>query len=176
MKILMISKKKRKPSPKTWKRNIAKDQLNKGLSFISTLGIEMPAKSMKEPCSLKCKQSFRENISEEQRQKNLNSFYEHGNQTRQWDYIARHVESRATEIRRLHSNRLVTKSYLLSVLLDPLGTAQRIIVCQVFLNTLAITSKWVITAEKKLTRFRRIVVEHISGSRHRIQSCSEGTH
>jgi hypothetical protein len=49
--------KKKKTEPKTWKRNVAKDQLNKGLAYNSTLGIEMPAKSMKEPCSLKCMQN-----------------------------------------------------------------------------------------------------------------------
>jgi hypothetical protein len=62
MEVLLMSKKKRKPNPETWKRNVAKDQLNKGLAYNSTLGIEMPAKSMKEPCSLKCMQRCREKI------------------------------------------------------------------------------------------------------------------
>jgi hypothetical protein len=86
MEVLLMSK-KRKPNPETWKRNVAKDLLNKGLAYNSTIGIEIPAKSMKEPCSLKCMQRCREKISEEQPQKIFNSFYKHGNKTRQWDGI-----------------------------------------------------------------------------------------
>jgi hypothetical protein len=70
----------------------------------------MPAKSMLELFSLKCMQRCREKISEEQRKKNFNSFYEHGNKTRQWDCIARYVESRATVMWREHSKRMVTKN------------------------------------------------------------------
>jgi hypothetical protein len=128
MEVLLMSK-KRKPNPETRKRNVTKDQLNKGLAYNSTLGIEMPAKSKKEPCSLNCMQRCREKISEDQRQTIFNSFYEHGNKTRQWDYIARYVESWATVIRREHSKRMVTKNFFLSILLDPLGTPQKIRVC-----------------------------------------------
>jgi hypothetical protein len=89
MEVLLMSK-KRKPNLETWKRNVAKDQLNKGLAYNSTLGIEMPAKSIKEPCSLKCMQRCREKNWEKQRQKIFNSFStvtKHGNETTLLDML-----------------------------------------------------------------------------------------
>jgi hypothetical protein len=84
MEVLLMSK-KRKPNPETWKRNVAKDQLNKGLAYNCTLRIDMPAKSMKEPCSLKCIQRYREKFRKSNEKKISIAFTstvtKHGNGT-----------------------------------------------------------------------------------------------
>jgi hypothetical protein len=86
-----LASKKRKKETQYWKRVVLKDRLNKSLEYISSKGQKIAAKTMKEPCGSSCRFKCSEKFTKEVRQNIFNSFYELGDKTRQWDFIARHV-------------------------------------------------------------------------------------
>jgi hypothetical protein len=153
-----LASKKRKKETQHWKRVVLKDRLNKGLEYISSKGQKIAAKTMKEPCGSSCRFKCSEKFTKEVRQNIFNSFYELGDKTRQWDFIARHVvtvDKKTTTVG--SSRRTCSKNYFLTIQ-EPLQSPRLVQVCQkLFFNTLVITAQWVRTAEAKLGRSPAII-------------------
>jgi hypothetical protein len=149
---VFLPSKKRKVNQENWKKNIKKTLINKGLAYYNKYGVEVPAKTIKEPCSLQCVHKCREKFSEEDRMEIFNRFYEDGNKVSQWGYIVNNVKTIDKKVKTPNSRRTCTKNYYLSMLNDPVESTQKKRVCQLFfINTLVITANWIATAERKMS-------------------------
>ncbi|XP_050516575.1 putative protein TPRXL [Diabrotica virgifera virgifera] len=85
---------KRKATPNNWLRAKAKILRNSGKSYLSNSKKEMtivPAKSLKAPCSEKCKQNCVQKITETQRQQIFDNYWTMGDLQRQREFILRHL-------------------------------------------------------------------------------------
>lgn len=142
--------KDRKRDPSKWKCNVRKKLKNSGQSYVSTSGKQVEAKVFTGTgCkTLDCRYKCDKKISKEQRQKIFESYWKLGNNTKQRQYIALHVErtktlSRTTE--KAVSRRQFTQWYYLTIGLD------RFQVCRsFFLKTLGVTEQSVRTVLRRL--------------------------
>ncbi|XP_047503855.1 uncharacterized protein LOC125048927 [Pieris napi] len=140
---------KRKSTPNNWLRNKAKILRNSGKSYISNSKkgkTVVPAKSLKTPCTDKCKQKCTQNITESQRKEIFECFWGMGDLQRQRDFILRHlsvIEPRYSY--KMHnSNRGKNNAFYLTVY------NERIRVCKVFFKaTLDITDTSIRTVLQK---------------------------
>jgi hypothetical protein len=85
----LLMTKKRKLSKETWKRNVSKENLNKGLPYTAISGHNVEAKVINEPCSEKCFHKCIEKKPDEKRKKIFDSFYQLGDNNKQWEFINR---------------------------------------------------------------------------------------
>jgi hypothetical protein len=167
----LLMTKKRKLSKATWKRNVIKEKLNKGLSYTAISGHNVEAKEIKEPCSEKCFHKCIDKIPDENRRKIFDSFYQLGDKNKQWDFINRNVTSVDKLVTRTNSRRSCTKHYYLPVHRDPLLSPDRVRVCQkFFLNTLSINTSWIKTVDEKVCRTNAIISPDRRGSYIRVPS------
>ena len=87
---------KRHANPDTLKKNIRKKLRQSGKAYISATGQHVPARSMKGKDCSKCKFKCSEKISEGQRQKIFDAFWNLQSHDRQRDYICDHVLEKST--------------------------------------------------------------------------------
>jgi len=146
--------KKRTSNPALWKKNVRKEKFNKGLEHQNTRGAVVPAKSLKPPCALNCRQQCREKIRQEQRQELFDSFYQNGNRTRQWDFMAKYIKSSLAIVQRPNTKRHISNAFYL-----PSGSpAAAVRVCKVFfMNTLDVSHQAITTVLAKLHRSVTII-------------------
>lgn len=66
---------KRKRQPMKWKKNVAKEKLNRGEEHVNVKGLRRPARKMDEPCDHSCKKKCTPIICQEVRQGIFDEFW-----------------------------------------------------------------------------------------------------
>ncbi|XP_047998592.1 uncharacterized protein LOC125235971 [Leguminivora glycinivorella] len=140
--------KKRKVHKENWQSTQRKKNKNEGKSFTTAKGKLVDEKTIKDPCTLKCRMKCFEKFSKEQRLKIFKKFWSIGDRTLQWKYVLKYTEkvkkARHT-IKETKHNRQFTYSYYL-----PSEEKKTVKVCKtMFLNTISSGERIVSTAWKK---------------------------
>ena len=79
-----------------WKRNVRKRLRNSGKSYISSSGKAVLQRQMGKGCSDKCRYKCKEHITEENRTKLFNSYWQTGDINHQRQFIVDHINRRVT--------------------------------------------------------------------------------
>jgi len=79
-----------------WKRNVRKRLRNSGKSYISSSGKAVLQRQMGKGCSDKCRYKCKEHITEENRKKLFNSYWQTGDINHQRQFIVDHINRRVT--------------------------------------------------------------------------------
>lgn len=104
---------KRQTIPSNWKSEKAKRAKSSGTSGISNTGHQITKKTMGIGCT-NCRFSFQKKFKTEQRQSIFNEFWSLGDHTRQWDYVARFIDTKTLQ-NDSKSKRNITNTYYLKV-------------------------------------------------------------
>ncbi|XP_022824255.1 uncharacterized protein LOC111354868 [Spodoptera litura] len=134
-----------------WFDEKRKFNLNRGLEYMSRTGKLHQKKKIKSAC--KCPKKCFDKIEETTRCAIFRNFWEIGDHTRQWDFIAKYV-SKLDKKRVVteNSQRNCTLRYSLPVTGNS-GSIEKVYVCKVmFLNTLSISYNFVKTALDKFEK------------------------
>lgn len=142
--------KPRSSKPDTWKRNKVKKLRDAGLAHVSLKGKQQQARSMSNGCNDTCKRKCHFTFNEDVRQNIFNNFWAIGDHTKQWYFIASHVQSSNVKRRTvvLDPSETARRQFSYFYYL-PLDGAEKPVCCSFFLGTLGINSKWVRTAMAK---------------------------
>ncbi|XP_028163669.1 uncharacterized protein LOC114355146 isoform X5 [Ostrinia furnacalis] len=84
-------RRKGKATPNSLKRLQAKILRNQGKSYVSERNKLVPERRLKSPCGDQCRLKCKENITELQRQKLFQNYWEIGDLKRQREYIKQHI-------------------------------------------------------------------------------------
>ncbi|XP_064072414.1 uncharacterized protein LOC113393037 isoform X1 [Vanessa tameamea] len=137
-----------------WKDVKRKYLKNLGKEYLSRNGISRDAKTLKNPCPATCRLRCSEKINAQEREHILKWFWQLGDHSKQWDYIASHTELIDTGYpftSKAVSRRKKTIKYFL-VLTNSSSNSMplKVPVCKtMFLNTLSIGERTVQTAIAK---------------------------
>ncbi|XP_063635068.1 uncharacterized protein LOC134805772 [Cydia splendana] len=137
---------KRKAAPESWIRNTAKRLKNNGKSYTSRSNRIVPEKTLKPPCTIKCKRNCTQIFTETQRKIIFENYWEMGDLQRQREYILRHISPIYPKYSyKVHnSNRGHNNAFYFTV------NQQRIRVCKTFFKaTLDITDRVIRTVIQK---------------------------
>ncbi|KAK3912725.1 Replicase polyprotein 1ab [Frankliniella fusca] len=143
--------KPRMRKPAAWKRNVVKQLKDAGKSHLSMRGKVREAKTMGDGCSSTCNRKCHHHFSYEERLAIFNQFYAIQNHSMQWYFIGNYVRSLDVKRRTVHvSNAADPKRKLSNYYFLPGKNGIEQPVCQkFFLETLAISERWVRTALAK---------------------------
>ncbi|XP_034245116.1 uncharacterized protein LOC117647474 [Thrips palmi] len=129
-----------------WKRTMRKEGFNNGSAYITSRGIEKPAREIKPPCSEKCNRCGRR-LTERERKDIFDNFWALESIDKKRDYIGRLIDEKvpATCSTSPECARKTIRSYHFVV------DDEEIRVCKtMFINTLGVQDTWVETALKKI--------------------------
>ena len=140
---------KRLRNENDWIDNKAKRELNFGVKHQNRKGVLVPERKIEASCKDTCRLKCKNRLNDEQRKNIFQQFWQLGDHTRQWDFIARFVTTEAKKqvtIKNRDSRRNLSRKYNFSIN----GETAR--VCKkMFLNTLGISEQWVTTALSRVT-------------------------
>lgn len=140
----------RQANPENWMRNKRKLAKNKGESYVASNGKFIQAKQMKDNCG-SCRMQCSKKISEEDRERNFQHFYELADIAKQRKFLFEHMKTyEPKRINKIPKNpqkvRAVQRTYYLDC---ASGMLQ---VCKLmFLNTFSISSQMIDTLHRKAT-------------------------
>ncbi|KAL0894337.1 hypothetical protein ABMA27_012963 [Loxostege sticticalis] len=144
-----------------WKDIKRKCLKNLGKAYLSRNGVSRDGKRFKQSCPATCRLKCFQKFTEQDRNQIFLSFWQLGDHSRHWDYIANHTqvaETRYPSTSRAVSRRKKTVKYNLPLSRDT-DVPREIIVCKtMFLNTLSIGERTVQTALSKWFSGRARVV------------------
>lgn len=83
---------KRKRNPNKWKKNVAKNRRQHGESYVSSRGKYVPGVSLMDPCTTKCRRKCSTKISNEDRLKIFQKYYQLNTYVRKRDFIHSNTE------------------------------------------------------------------------------------
>jgi hypothetical protein len=141
--------KRKKKRIENWRRNIQKTNRNRGEAYTSSRGLPKPAKKMgpacKSTCGLKCSQ----NVSDDQRNGIFQNFWQSGDLMAQRNFVSKHLETSSILQTKRNKRTKSKKRQLSNKFFLPIKT-DRVRVCKVFfVNTLAISNRWIRTVNTK---------------------------
>ncbi|KAL0821161.1 hypothetical protein ABMA28_005780 [Loxostege sticticalis] len=137
---------KRVRNPSKWKQNIIKNLRNSGKAYVSLTKKQVPARSMKNPCTSKCRLKCAEKIAESDRVVLFNSYYKLGSLELQRAYIRSCLMEVMPKYKYTNAQkpRLPNNAFYFTV------NEQRIRVCkQFYINTLDISDRQIRTVKAK---------------------------
>ena len=117
------------------KKKAAQTLRNLGQPYVSSSLKNIAERAMREPCNEKCRLKCRENITEQDRKRLFDSFWNLGSLTRQRDFIANNLVNvfPKYQYKRLNSNRKPKNAFYFEV------NGKKTRVCKIFFkNTLGI--------------------------------------
>lgn len=139
---------KRLRDEKTWIDKKAKKQLDFGVEHENRKGNIIQERIMKTGCGDSCRMKCQTKLTEENRQIIFTRFWEIGNHTRQWDFIARFVKTenkKQVTVKNRESRRNFSRQYNFFI------NDENVQICKkMFLNTLGISEQWITTALSKV--------------------------
>lgn len=122
----------------------AKKHLNYGEEYVNRSRILKKKKVMGPPCK-KCRLKCMDKLSEEIRKNLFSEYWQLGDHTRQWDFIARWVKITEKKVGSLISRRKFSRKYYFPLEKDEIQVCKTM-----FLQTLSISEKIVSTVSSKL--------------------------
>ncbi|XP_050672766.1 uncharacterized protein LOC126970716 [Leptidea sinapis] len=139
-----------------WKDEVRKQNVNRGLQYISRNGKVHNKKLLKPSCPTTCRKKCYEKISGETRSKIFKTFWDIGDHSRQWDFLTKYatkeIKKRITTDKE-NTKRLSTIAYTLPIYETDNVVIRNIPVCKtMFLNTLSISFNFLYTALEKLEK------------------------
>lgn len=168
----------RKRNPEKWACNKRKTLRNTGQSYLNTKGKLVEAKKMRESCGSTCRSKCETKITDDDRQRAFETFWNLGDIVKQRKFLYRYISSSTPKRRRSESsNRTLTLHFHLDRRDDD-GTSQLVLVCKkMFKNTLAVSSQVIQGVvkkyayegfndtrgkfERKLTEAQKFAIEHV---------------
>lgn len=155
--------KRLKQKPHRWKKNLAKRKRNFGESYV-TNGVLRPAKTLKPPCTTKCRMKCTEKISHQQREELLREYLNLENITLKREYIIRCMEQIIPKYIRKKEGSKRSLNYAYNFYID----GNKIQVCTTFfLSTLDISYMTIQTTVKKFYREKDGLMEGEQRGKHR---------
>lgn len=144
--------KKRKSFPLQWKRTKEKLNFNAGKECKKRNGNIRKAKSVKKPCSFKCRLRCFENISTIQREEIFQKFWNLGDKIRQWQFILNNSKTldKKTQTINAKNPRNCHRQYFFSFKNEENCVVEKRVCCEMFINTLDINKQVIQTAHNKL--------------------------
>lgn len=141
--------KKRIRNVKDWIDQKSKTCLDLGQEHKNRKGVTIKERQITEPCKETCRSKCSKKLSNEIRGTIFKEFWQLGDHTRQWDFIARYVKQinkkQATVAAGEGSRRNYSRQYFLKI-----GNEEQQVCKVMFLNTLSISETFVTTALKKV--------------------------
>lgn len=138
---------KRSLNPSQWKSKSAKLAQNQGLEHLAADGSTFKsARELGPSCGPGCRFKCENKLKQDDRQAIFSQFWAIGDHARQWDFIIRHVlvNDKSANFEN-ETRRKKSRQYLFKV------NGVDIFVCKsMFIQTLAITDKWIESALKKV--------------------------
>lgn len=135
-------------NPKNWKKNKAKEALNKGLEHCNVKGVLIPARKMGPGCKATCRFKCHQRLSIENRQRLFSDYWKLGDKTRQFDFLRGQIILKEPKEHKQGAQKVRQQSvtYFFNG-----RNGEHIKVCQtMFLDTLGICEQTVRTARFKL--------------------------
>ena len=132
--------KKRVRNESAWIKNVRKRQRNSGKVYISRTGKTVAAKSVKPPCTEKCRLKCRDKITEEQRQEIFECYWGLGSLQRQRDFLNSCLTTLKVPYRRVKEGAAKTRNQNCVFHFTVNGESKR--TCKLFfMNTLSISER-----------------------------------
>lgn len=132
--------KKRVRNESAWIKNVRKRQRNSGKQYISRTGKTVAEKSIKLPCTEKCRLKCRNKITEEQRQEIFDCYWGLGTLQRQRDFLNSCLTTLKVPYRRVKEGAAKTRKQNCVFHFTVNGESNR--VCKIFfINTLGISER-----------------------------------
>jgi hypothetical protein len=161
-------KSSRPKDPSSWIRNIQRNARARGEEYKTNTGKIVPAKRMRSPCKENCRYKCRTKISEEDREKNFQKYWESASFILQRKFIYEHRKTVPVQRRRFRTEGGKPREYSSHYFLDKHnrnGTVDQVQVCEsMFLKTFDICRNIVSYLHKKVKTGK---VQDLRGSKRR---------
>lgn len=142
---------RRPRNPESWACNKRKTLRNSGLSYLNTKGKLVEGRRMRASCGATCRSKCDTKITEADREREFNAFWNLGEIVKQRKFLDQHIEAHEPK-RRQSSDRQSSRSLTLRFYLEAENSRMVHVCKKMFLNTLAVSSQVIQGVVKKYSR------------------------